>query len=158
MTGIFDKIRLSPNQLRAVAERRFEDADALRRTGKNARANGAMYLGGFAIECLLKARLLRKYTFLQKARSTERLSEKERSLWSLCYRSHDLADILEQLPEVFEELSADPAKQKSQRLMGGLRSICEQWTIFARYSPKTTTMDLATNFLNMIKDVKEWLK
>ena len=58
---IFLKVRLRPTQLRTVAERRFDDAVALRQTGKNARANGAIYLGGFAIECLLKARLLEDF-------------------------------------------------------------------------------------------------
>jgi len=36
--------------LRTVADRRFDDADALRQTGRNARANGAMYLGRFVEE------------------------------------------------------------------------------------------------------------
>jgi hypothetical protein len=33
----------------------FGDAAALRDTKKNERANGAMYLAGFVVECLLKA-------------------------------------------------------------------------------------------------------
>jgi len=38
--GIFAKRRLTPGQLRAVAELRFDDALALLETGVNARANG----------------------------------------------------------------------------------------------------------------------
>ena len=38
-----------------VAERRFDDAAALRATNENARANGVAYLCGYVIEILLKA-------------------------------------------------------------------------------------------------------
>jgi hypothetical protein len=47
---IFTRMRLGPAALRTVAERRFDDAMSLKRTGQNARANGAMYLAGFVIE------------------------------------------------------------------------------------------------------------
>jgi len=64
---IFARVRVSPTQLRTVAERRFDDASYLRESGKNARANGAMYLAGFVLECLLKARLIEKYSCLRSA-------------------------------------------------------------------------------------------
>ncbi|GMU21650.1 MAG: hypothetical protein AMXMBFR13_17410 [Phycisphaerae bacterium] len=59
--SVFSRERLKPSQLRMVAERRWGDADCLRHSGLNSRANGAMYLAGFAIECLLKAALLEKH-------------------------------------------------------------------------------------------------
>ena len=68
---IFQKVRLRPTQLRTVANRRFGDAEALRETGQNARANGVMYLGGFVIECLLKAQLLERFRWLQSAGSPQ---------------------------------------------------------------------------------------
>jgi len=78
---IFDKLRLiRPTQLRTVADRRFGDADSLRRTGRNARANGAMYLGGFVIECPLKALLLEKFPWLQSATSPDGRTKAERHL------------------------------------------------------------------------------
>ncbi len=41
---IFRKqLRLTPGQLRAVAERRYDDAMCLLDSGDNARANGAIY-------------------------------------------------------------------------------------------------------------------
>jgi len=58
---IFKRTRLRPPQLRSVADRRFDDAQALRATQLNARANGAIYLGGFVIECPFKAMLLEKF-------------------------------------------------------------------------------------------------
>jgi hypothetical protein len=41
---------LKPSTMKTVAERRFDDAAALRDTGRNARANGVAYLAGFVIE------------------------------------------------------------------------------------------------------------
>lgn len=95
---IFEKVKLRPAQLRTVADRRLDDADALRKTGKNARANGAMYLGGLVVECLPKAKLLERFPWLQKAGSPEGRTSQEKRVWSLCYRSHDLDEILARLP------------------------------------------------------------
>lgn len=62
--SIFAKTKLTPSQLRTVAERRFADARCLLKSGENERANGAMYLAGFVIECHLKACLLEVHPWL----------------------------------------------------------------------------------------------
>ncbi|MBN1344080.1 MAG: hypothetical protein JXQ73_15450 [Phycisphaerae bacterium] len=155
--SIFAKIRLRPTQLRTVADRRFDDADALRRTRKNARANGAMYLGGFAVECLLKAKLLEKFAWLQSTGSSEGLSRDDRRLWSLCYRSHELDAILAKLPEVRDRVSR-MEQRGSNRLSQALKSICASWTVYARYSPSSADMDEAEGFLEQIKELMPWLK
>jgi hypothetical protein len=54
-TNIFAKLRLTPGQWRAVAERRFGDARYLVESGNAERATGGIYMAGFVIECLLKA-------------------------------------------------------------------------------------------------------
>jgi hypothetical protein len=154
--NIFSKIRLRPTQLRTVADRRFDDAEALRKTGQNARANGAMYLGGFVLECLLKARLLERFPWLQSAGSAEGRSKADQHLWSLCYRSHDLDEILDKIPEVIDKLTRMEGRQSSH-LVRSLKSICGQWTIFARYSPYTADIDDARTFLDQIKELKSWL-
>ena len=154
---IFKRVRLRPTQLRTVADRRFDDAGALRATRQNARANGAMYLGGFVVECLLKARLLEKFQWLQSAGSPAGRSRDEQRLWSLCYRSHDLDEILAQLPEVTERLSR-LEQRESNRLVQSLKSVCGQWTIFARYSPYNADIDDARRFLDVIEELKPWLK
>jgi hypothetical protein len=153
---IFKKIRLRPTQLRTVAERRFDDAEALRKTGQNARANGAMYLGGFVIECLLKAKLLERYRWLQSTASPDDRSKADQRLWSLCYRLHELDEILDKLPEITEKLSRTEGG-RSNRLVQSLKSICGQWTVFARYSPYTADMDDARTFLDQVKELKPWL-
>lgn len=59
-----------------------------------------MYLGGFVVECLLKARLLEKHRWLQTQRTRTKLSRADERLWNMCYRWHDLTELLVALPEV----------------------------------------------------------
>lgn len=153
---IFGRVRLRPHQLRTVADRRFDDASALRQTGKNARANGAIYLGGFVIECLLKARLLDAHPWLQNAGSPAGRSHRDQRLWSLCYRSHDLDLILAELPDIEQRL-AQNEQRGGHRLRGALKSICASWTVQARYSPHTADMRYAQDFLNQIREIRPCL-
>ena len=153
MVNIYHRVRLRPSQLRTVAQRRFDDAEALRRTRRNRHANGAMYLAGFVIECLLKAKLMEKYLWLRTATFPGGPGKKEQRIWSLCYRSHDLGEILWHLPEV-----SDRVANGGRGLLDSLRSICGQWTIFARYSTRTATMSEAAAFLDQIRELKECLR
>src|ERR1035437_8614163 len=140
MRSIFSRVKLKPGQLRAVAERRFADAQVLRETGKSAHANGAMYLAGFVIECLLKAKLLERFSWLQFIGSVEQRTKDEKRLWSLCYRSHDLDEILDRLPRVKQSLEkAEP--MGSLRLFRNLKNVCAEWTIYARYSPQSAKIN-----------------
>ena len=65
MVSVFDKVKLKPTQARTVADLRYGDAQALHKTGQRERANGVIYLAGIAVECLLKAILLKKHRWLQ---------------------------------------------------------------------------------------------
>ncbi len=154
---IFRKMRLRPAQLRTVADRRYADAVALRATNHNDRANGVMYLAGFVIECLLKAHLLEAFPQLQHAVSAQSMPAQERQLWSLCYRSHDLDEILARLPTVTQRLQLMDQRGNASLVLY-LRSICAQWTIFARYSPHSATMSEAMEFLDRVRELKQWLQ
>jgi len=115
-----------------------------------------MYLAGFVIECLLKARLLEKFRWLQSTRSPERLQRREQRIWSLCYRSHDLDEILVHMPEVWERMAA--FEQRGQgRLANGLKTVCAQWTIYARYSPHSSNITEASLFVERIRELKPCL-
>jgi len=116
-----------------------------------------MYLAGFVVECLLKANLLEEHPWLQSAGSPPDRSGHERDLWSLCYRWHDLGGLLERLPRLSERLAA--AGQRGQsRVLQSLKSICAQWTIQARYSPDSATMQDADQFISQIEEVRPWLR
>jgi len=156
MPSIFDRVRLNPRQLRTVAERRLADAEWLRKSGENERANGAMYLGGFVLECLLKARLLEEHPWLQGPLGANPTPEEQR-LWSLCYRSHDLAEILERIPGLLRQLERQDQEEGRDRLRR-LKRLCSEWTIQARYSPQSATMTEAAGFLTNVKELKECLK
>lgn len=156
-TSIFDKVKLRPAQLRTVADRRFADAAYLRASRQYERANGAMYLAGFTIECLLKAALLDRFPWLQSAGSAHGRPKAEQRLWSLCYRSHNLEELLDHLPDLSHRLEELEARGYPT-LQRHLRAICALWTIFARYSPQFATIKDASEMLDRIKELKPWLR
>lgn len=157
MSKIFERQRLTAAQLRQVADRRYDDAEFLRQSGINARANGVFYLAGFVVECLLKARLVEAYPSVVAERDPGKLSRSDRLTWALIFRSHELDQMLERLPDI-------EVKMRAANRMGGdvalasLKKICGEWTIFARYSTRVETMKAASVFLDQIKELRSWLK
>lgn len=152
-TRIFEtQATLRPSAMRTVAERRFDDTAALCDTRKNARANGAACLAGFVVEILLKAMLVAKYPFAARRRMPG--DEAQRSIWSLVWRSHDLADMLDQMPEL-----AAGFERKSRRAgydyLRSLRNACGTWTVQARDSTQTIPMDDAVRLLERVRALKE---
>jgi hypothetical protein len=154
--AIFARVRIGPGQLRSVAARRFDDAEYLLQSRRNKHANGAMYLAGFVVECLLKARLLEKHAWLETAGYQRPKKGDNRRLWSLAYRSHDLDEILARLPEVWERM-ATAEQRGGTRLQQMLKRICAEWTIFARYSPRTAAASEANAFVSEVKELRRWL-
>jgi hypothetical protein len=153
---IFAKKRLTPGQLRSVAERRYHDALCLLNSGDNERATGAMYMGGFTIECLLKASLLDRHRNLQSPVDPAKLSATDREVLQLLY-SHDLDDMLLLLPEVEKKLRS-VQQSGSGSLWRHFREVCEEWTVYARYSPKQASTGEARRFIDTITEVKTWLR
>jgi hypothetical protein len=149
-SDIFAKARLTPGQLRAAAERRLADARCLVDSGNQQRANGAMYLAGFAIECLLKALLLERYPNLRASVDPATLSKRDREVFALLYR-HELDAMLGFLPELEPKLMAVSA-------WTAFKNICAEWTIYARYSPKQESLGRAREYLAAIEEAKIWLK
>lgn len=147
---------IRPSQMAAVAERRFGDAVALAETGSNARANGAQYLGGLVLDILLKAQLMRRFPSVARKRRHE-VTENDRHIWSLIWRSHDLSDMLDQLPDLAASLKRR-GDRAGQPLLRWLLEICGAWSIAIRYSTQTTTMNEATRMLEQIRQLKEVLK
>ncbi|MBI3830727.1 MAG: hypothetical protein HY291_14495 [Planctomycetes bacterium] len=157
MSDIFQKIRLNPTQLRTVADRRFDDAKFLCNSKLNARANAAMYLGGFVLECILKAKLMEKFAWLQSMGLPQRRSQDDQRLWSLCYRSHNLGEILERIPEVFDRIAQFEQQDRTQ-LAQSLKKLCARWTIYARYSTQMTGCTEATQFVDQIQEIRKCLR
>lgn len=117
-----------------------------------------MYLAGFVIECLLKAKIIEKHPWLGKAGNRHALSKTQSRLAALFYR-HDLAGLLEALPEVMSKLkTVDQNRWGKLHLCDSLRSVASQWTIFARYSTQTATIGEAVVFIGQVEELKQWLK
>ena len=155
--GIFRKRRLTPGQLRSVAEHRFGDAMCLFGSEDAARATGARYMGGFVIECLLKALLLARHPNLQVPVDPATLSRSDREAFRLLYVSHELDAMLGFLPEVETKLKVLRGAD-GRAVWERFRTVCEQWTVYARYSPKLAKRDDAQAFLQTIREVKQWLR
>lgn len=152
--SIFDLTKdLKPTQIRTVAQRRYADAQFLFNVGANGQLNAAMYLGGFVIECLLKARLLEKSAgnvrFGIEDKQTDRIVR-------LVFQSHDLQKMLAELPEIEQQLQKQD-QQRGTDLLRQLRAICTVWTIYARYSTQLANRNEAKRFLDNIREIKRCL-
>lgn len=149
---VFREPRARPAASRTVARWRLGDADCLAKTGQAERANGAMYLGGLAIEIMLKAALLRRYPWLQEKVDHKKLSKADERVWSLCFRSHDLDKILDRLGYL-EKLLEGP----DRALWFSIQPVLS-WTIYARYSPQPSTSREAVLFVAKVKEFCEWIE
>ena len=154
--GIFRKRRLTPRQLRAVAEYRMEDSLCLLKSKDPARANGAMYMAGFVIECLLKALLLERHSNLQAGVDPAKLSKSDAEVYRLLY-GHELDEMLNFLPEVEAKLRGLEAVEH-RPIWHPFQVVCEQWTVYARYSPIRAKRADAEWFVDAVKEVTQWLK
>ncbi|MCX7048301.1 MAG: hypothetical protein NTX50_22800 [Candidatus Sumerlaeota bacterium] len=147
---------MNPQQARSVAYLRFGDSKALCNTRSNERANGAIYLAGLCIECLLKAKLLEKHRWLQGGRK-ECLTRNEARLWQLCYARHDLEGLIAEMPELIKHLQ-EASLGKHGDLSQRLKDICDNWTIYARYSPVQTTSQEANDLYDIVKEIRTCLQ
>jgi len=138
-----------------VAERRFDDAQVLCDTGKNARANGAVYLAGFVVEILLKAMLVRKFNAVARKRSHQ-LEDAEREVWGLIWRRHDLHGMLARLRDEQANLKLR-GERDGYDYLGELKK-CAQWSIQVRYSPHMMQMSEAVDFLERVRRLKQVLR
>lgn len=152
MSSVFAKQRLTPVQARTVSDRRRADANALQALKQNRHANGAMYMGGIAVELLLKALLLETHPWLQQ-HAASAMDSRQRRLRDVCYRWHDLEAVLERLPQLAAKLEA-----ANPRLLQGLKKLCAEWTIHIRYSTYQATRAESAAFLDRLKELVPWLK
>jgi hypothetical protein len=154
---IFDRpAALNVNAMATAAERRFKDAQALCDTGDNERAVGAQYLCGFVIEILLKRQLVLQNPIIARKKQHE-VTKTERQIWSLIWRSHELPDMLDRLPDLLASIYK-AGERDGKSYLRHLNEVCGNWTIQARYSPQSSTIQEARDMLDRVKALKEKLK
>jgi hypothetical protein len=99
---------------------------------------------------------MRQYPVTARKRQHE-VTAPERHVWSLIWRSHDLGEMLAQLPDLTIAL-----RKRGQRAgkpyLDWLRGICGVWTVYVRYSTKTSTMDEARAMLDRVRELKDVLR
>lgn len=147
--------RLTPAQVRAVADQRLGDASCLHATGLRRHANGVVYLCGLTVDCLLKARLLEKHPHIRSTDPAD-MDSITREVWRLVYQRHDLEAMIARLPEVPARLATADARG-STRLVSALKAICAAWSIRARYNTRQASRDEAEFMFDHVKELRPWL-
>ena len=120
-----------PAQLKSKSDQWLEDVVFLFR---HHRFNAAIYLGGFVVECLLKASLWSR--------------RKEPHIKRLIFQSHDLTDLL--------ELNKELSRQMEKDSLDTHRSFVQiaNWNVRFRYNPKRVTHQDAQRFMQDLREVR----
>jgi hypothetical protein len=137
MKGRRGKFRPSSQQYKAAAQRRYKEAQILMRARPPQR-NGAVYLGGYVIECILKAIVCRLPT-----------SEKRRRL---LYQSHDLVGLLN------ESVDAHAAVYQYVNCAKAFARVAALWDVQLRYVPRELEPAQVADFFLRIEEVRKCLE
>lgn len=121
-------------QLITKSDQWFDDTQFVYRAE---RLSAALYLGGFVLECLLKAALWERRT--------------EDRVRNLLF-SHDLSGLLEANTDLASTMRADPLGRYEQFVK------LSSWTVRFRYNPKRIDPEDARIFLDRLKEVRAWLR
>ena len=134
------------SELAVASRQRLVDAQTLLNAS---RWRGAMYMAGYAVECLLKTKLLHIYD-CKNLRELEDLL-RQRSILS-AYRTvftHELEGLLRLTPS-YNRLRQD-------RDFWRMFQVVNLWTPQWRYTVKQTTYQEAAKFLTFIENVMHWI-
>ena len=111
---------------------------------------GAMYLGGYAVECKLKAALLEHFQLETLEELEDRLGETGERSSLRSARSHDFEYLFHFLPHARERLRQNTSKEADYQQ-------CRQWRHLWRYEFRNPTPEDARQFLNAVDAVFLWL-
>ena len=129
-----------------ASHQRLEDAKALLRA---ARWRGAMYIAGYAVECLLKTKLMQVY-------DCQNLRELEGVLQSRSALPIGGTIFTHQLETLFKLTPSYHRLQQNQDMLS-LFNVVNRWAPKWRYVSKQTTRDEAFFFINAIEQVMHWI-
>ena len=130
-----------------ASHQRLEDAKALLNAS---RWRGAMYIGGYAVECLLKTKLMQIYD-CQNLRALDDVL-RQRSLLPAhgTVFTHQLEDLL--------KLAPGYNRLRQNRDVWHMFHEINLWTPQWRYTAKRSTRQEATRFLTFIENVMRWIE
>lgn len=138
-SGVSEQIKASRHRL--------DDAQALFEKG---RWRGCMYLAGYSLECLLKAKMMRRFGCrtlekLEELLHARRLLSESRSLFT-----HELERLL-QLLEARDRLRDSPTTYAAF-------SLANEWEPSWRYDSDLASAAKAELFLDAVRTVREWVE
>lgn len=133
------------DQRRAALKRR-EDARVLFEQGEQ-HFMGAMYLGGYTVECNLKWLLME----INRVNTLKELAEKLQVDDSILY-THKLEALINILPGDYSW------RFRISDVWRDFRTEISHWSPEWRYSPKIQSKENAENFLNAVDNISTWLK
>ena len=134
------------SELAAASRQRLADAQALFNAS---RWRGAMYMAGYAVECLLKTRLIHIYDCKNLRELEDLLRQRSILPENRTVFTHQLEDLLRLTPG-YNRLIRN-------REMLPLFNKVNQWTPNWRYTSKSTHRREATEFMISIESFMQWV-
>lgn len=134
------------SELDGASRQRLADAKVL----FNAfRWRGAMYMAGYAVECLLKTRLMHIYDCKNLRELEDMLRQRSVLPANRTVFTHQLEDLL--------RLTPGYNRLMRNREMLPLFNKINQWTPNWRYTSKSTNRREATEFMTSIESFMQWV-
>ncbi|WP_435020958.1 hypothetical protein TA3x_002112 [Tundrisphaera sp. TA3] len=134
------------DQFKASQHRR-DDAQVL---FHGARWRASMYLGGYAVECLLKARLMKRYGVRTLADLDQDLKSRGLIAGEATVYSHEI--------EWLFRITGDQARIRSDRDAWKAYVTVNRWGPEWRYDPDLSGREEAEDFLDALDRVLSWLR
>ncbi len=125
---------------------RRDDAHALLNA---ARWRGAMYMAGYSVECLLKAKLMRMYGCSNLRDLEEELQRRGLLAEQATIFTHQL-EILIRLANGMDRLRQHPQ-------LWPLFNIVNRWIPAWRYNPDLSNHDDAADYLGAVDSIRHWI-
>jgi HEPN domain-containing protein len=135
------------SELAKASIHRLEDARALIAAE---RWQGAMYLAGYAVECLLKTKLMRRYRCRTLTQLDELLHRKGRTSEQWSIYSHELVTML--------NLLGCLERMQANRNVWRAFALVNQWAPAWRYSADLGTKKDADQFVDSVEQVVRWIE
>jgi HEPN domain-containing protein len=137
-SGVSEQIKASRHRL--------EDAEALFAAG---RWRGAMYVAGYAVECLLKAKLMQRFGYRKLEVLEDQLHQSKLLRKAVSVFTHEL--------ETLTELLGALDRIEGNKDVYAAYLNVNEWQPAWRYNPDLATRAKADLFIGSIKVVREWI-
>ena len=134
------------SELAGASRQRLADAQTLLNAS---RWRGSMYMAGYAVECLLKTRLMNIYDCKNLRRLEDILRQRSILPANRTIFTHHLEDLLRLIPGYNRLIRS--------RDMLPLFNKINQWTPNWRYTSKPTNRREATEFMTSIENFMRWV-